>query len=152
MGDRYYGHQLVNTAVTSEKEFYETSGVYAPVFRELDALIRKTAPHLKPELFQSAKLTMMAYGVTPYRYASGRTGKWPLIALAPQKNYAALYICAVTDKGYYADVNKDRLGKVSCGKSCIRFKKAEDLNLKVVEEIISDIATRYDKGEVLFGM
>lgn len=142
----------MNTAVKSEKEFYEVSGTYEPIFRELDALIRTTAPQLKPELFHSPKLTMMAYGVTPYRYASGRTGEWPIIAIAPQKNYAALYICAATEKGYYAEVYKDRLGKVSCGKSCIRFKKVEDLNMSTVEEIVKDIADRYDRGETFFSL
>ena len=34
----------------------------------------------------------------------------------------------------------DRLGKVSCGKSCVRFKKREDLNLKMALELIKKSA------------
>ena len=46
---------------------------------------------------------------------------WPLIALAAQKRHLSLYVCAVVDGGYLAEARADRLGKVSCGKSCIRF-------------------------------
>ena len=46
---------------------------------------------------------------------------WPLIALAAQKRHLSLYVCAVVDGGYLAEERAERLGKVSCGKSCIRF-------------------------------
>ena len=38
-----------------------------------------------------------------------------------QKRHLSLYICAVVDGGYIAEARAERLGKVSCGKSCIRF-------------------------------
>jgi hypothetical protein len=73
--------------------------------------------------------------------------------LAPQKNYAGLYICAINKDGkYYAEANQDRLGKVSCGRSCIRFKKLDDIHLDVVAEIVEEVALRHALGETLFGM
>lgn len=61
---------------------------------------------------------------------------WPIVALASQKNYISLYVCAVKDGQYLAEKYKNELGKVSVGKSCIRFKKLTDLNLKTLEKVI----------------
>jgi len=37
---------------------------------------------------------------------------------------------------YIAERHKNDLGKVSVGKSCIRLKKIEDINLKALERVI----------------
>jgi uncharacterized protein YdhG (YjbR/CyaY superfamily) len=65
-----------------------------------------------------------------------------LCALASQKNYMALYVCE-TDivKAHLA-----QLGKVSCGKGCIRFKRIEDLNLDTVELIFKDVLELRKQG------
>jgi hypothetical protein len=142
----------MKVSASNEEELFQASGVYEPVLRELDKIIRKNAPNLKPEFMDSGSMTMLGYGITPYTYASGKTGEWPLIALAPQKNYASLYICALKEGEYYAEANKDRLGKVSCGRSCIRFKRPEDINLETVAEIVTDVSRRVAAGETLFGI
>jgi hypothetical protein len=46
-----------------------------------------------------------------------------------------LYVCVGKDGQYLPEIYGKRLGRVNCGKSCIRFKKIEDLDLAVVEEI-----------------
>jgi hypothetical protein len=45
-------------------------------------------------------------------------------------------VCALEDWKYVAEKYKSELGKVSVGKSCIRFKKLEDLDLKGLEKVI----------------
>lgn len=142
----------MNIQAKTQQEFFEKCGVYETVMRDLDRLIRRVAPNLKPELFGGMSMSGMGYGMMPYKYASGKTGTWPLIGLAPQKNYASLYICATKDGKYYAETYQDRLGKVSCGRSCIRFKKYGDINMDVVEEKVIDVAKRHAKGETLFGI
>ncbi len=136
----------------NETELLEASGPYKQVLSDLDRLIRRVAPKLKPEFFDSGSMTMLAYGLTPYKYASGREGVWPLIALAPQKNNAALYVCALKDGKYFAEIHQKSLGKVSCGKNCIRFKKAEDLNMAGIEAMIRDVYEEYLTGKKLFGI
>lgn len=37
---------------------------------------------------------MIGYGARPYRYAGGRQGTWPVIALASQKRCISVYACA----------------------------------------------------------
>ncbi|KXK10461.1 MAG: hypothetical protein UZ22_OP11002000765 [Microgenomates bacterium OLB23] len=98
----------------------------------LDQLIRKTVPKLKPTMMYS----MLGYGTFHYKGKSGREGDWCVIGLASQKNYISLYICAVEGKEYVAEKYKDKLPKASIGKSCIRFKKPEDVDLNVIKEIL----------------
>ena len=98
----------------------------------LDKFIQKAAPSLKPNFLYN----MPGYGSFSSKNAKKEMIDWPTIALASQKNYISLYICAVDNGEYIAEKHKDMLGKVSVGKSCIRFKKLEDLNLKTLEKII----------------
>ncbi len=65
-----------------------------------------------------------------------------LCALASQKNYMALYICA----GEIVKAHLAQLGKVSCGKGCIRFKRIGDLNLSAVESILKDVLRLRKQG------
>lgn len=94
--------------------------------------IQKTAPSLKPHFAAN----MLGYGAFTYKDYKKQLIEWPTISLANQKNYISLYICSVENGEYIAEKAKDRLGKVSVGRSCIRFKKLEDLNLDVLKEVI----------------
>lgn len=98
----------------------------------LHKLIQKTAPKLKSHFAYN----MLGYGSFPYRNYKKEMIEWPIIALASQKNYMSLYVCAVENGKYIAERHKRDLGKVSVGKSCIRFKKLDDLNLETVKKVI----------------
>ncbi len=93
--------------------------------------IRKAVPKLKAG----------GYDIGPYCTKSGCTSEWFKVGLASQKNHISLYICACDENdGYLAENNKGRLGKVSMGKSCIRFKKLEQLDLDVAIELVKKAA------------
>lgn len=136
------------------EEYFALAGEREPTLRAVDKLIKQAAPNLKPVLYQNmGGGAALGYGMIPYQSKSMKTpSEWPLIGLANQKHYMAIYVCAVIDGTYVAEKNADRLGKVNVGKSCIRFKRLEDLNQDVIKEIISDVAKRYDEGEKLFGI
>ena len=102
----------------------------------LHKAIRKAAPSLKPHIAYGA----IGYGTYHYRYASGREGDAPVVGLASQKQHIALYLCICDGSGYLPEKNKQRLGKVSVGKSCIRFNRLERLNLKVAMELVRQAA------------
>ncbi len=135
------------------EEYLSKVGERESQLRELDKLIQKNAPHLKqPVLTEGMASTMIGYGMMPYQSKSMKTpGEWPLVILAAQKNYISLYLCAVENNEYIAEKYKKDLGKVSVGKSCIRFKKLEDLNLKIIKKLLKDLDSRYATGEKLFG-
>ena len=98
----------------------------------LHKFIKKTVPKLKPNFLYN----MPGYGSFTYKNHKKEVLNWPIIALASQKNYISLYVCAVDSGEYIAEKYKSELGKVSVGKSCIQFKKLEDINLKTLERVI----------------
>lgn len=98
----------------------------------LHAFIQKVSPSLKPHFAYN----MLGYGSFKCRNYKKEIINWPTVSLANQKNYISLYICAVQNGEYVVEKHKAELGKVSVGKSCIRFKKIEDLNLKALENVI----------------
>lgn len=101
---------------------------------KLFKFIKQTLPKEKPYI----QAGMIGFAPFHYKYASGREGDWAIIGLASQKNYISVYICAAKGKEYLAEKNKERLGKVSVGRSCIRFKKADDVNLDVLRLLIKE--------------
>jgi hypothetical protein len=111
--------------------------------KALDAAIRKTAPRLKP--FVAYKGTILGYGPYHYKYASGLEGDAPVVGLSSRKNYISLYIAGARDGQTIAEAAAKRLGKVSVGKACIRFKKLEDLNLPAALELVREAAVLIDK-------
>jgi hypothetical protein len=102
----------------------------------LHAFIQKAAPKLKSHFAYN----MLGYGSFPYRNYKKQVISWPIVALASQKNYISIYVCAVENGKYIAEKNKTRLGKVSVGRSCIRFKKVEDVNLSTLKEVLHKAA------------
>jgi hypothetical protein len=68
---------------------------------------------------------------------SFKTGKDWYVALANQKNYISLHLLPIYIypelRAKFDAANK----KLKCGKGCVNFKRAEDLPLAVIAEIIS---------------
>lgn len=98
----------------------------------LHKLIQKTAPKMKAHFSHN----MLGYGSFLYKNYKKEEIYWPVIGLANQKNYISVYICALEEGKYIAEKYKKDLGKVNVGKSCIRFKKLEDLDLKGLKKVI----------------
>jgi hypothetical protein len=76
--------------------------------------------------------TIIGFGSFHYKYASGHEGDAPLMGFSPRKAEFSLYVIAPGNE--YKELLK-QLGKFKMGKSCIYFKKLEDLDLKVLEKI-----------------
>jgi hypothetical protein len=141
---------MVNVQAKTREEYFGLAGEREPALRELDDIIQKAAPHLEPLLHGGMSGMWLAYGMQPYQTKSMKAAsEWPVIALANQKNYMSLYVMAVEDGEYIAEKYQDTLGKVSVGKSCIRFKKIEDLNQKVLENLLGKVDADFmEKGSV----
>lgn len=99
--------------------------------QKIHDFIRQTVPDLPPHL-QSG---MLGYGSYHYKYKSGQEGDWPIIAVASQKNYISIYVSAYDGRQYVAEKYKDQLPQANIGKSCIRFKKIEDIDWEVLKNI-----------------
>lgn len=118
---------------TDDKEYIEMlePGRKAQI-EQLDKLIKETVPSLKRHFAYN----MLGYGSFKYKNYKKEMIDWPIVALASQKNYISLYVCALDGGEYIAEKYKEELGKVSVGKSCIRFKKLEDLNVVVLKKVL----------------
>ena len=103
--------------------------------REIVERIHEVVTEAVPELEVRMWKSFIGYGTYHYVYASGREGDWFPIGLTNNKGYVSLYLCAGDEQGYLAESNADRLGRVSVGKSCIRVKRLEDVDLGVVAEL-----------------
>jgi hypothetical protein len=119
--------------------WFDAAGPRAEELRRVDALVMAAAPGVNRQLVPAGSGAMLGYRLMPYRPKSARvTTTWPLIALAAQKRHLSLYVCAVVDGGYIAENRADRLGKVSCGKSCIRFTALDKVNADELSSLVRD--------------
>ena len=66
-----------------------------------------------------------------------------LVAFAAQKNYFSVYVMG---RGQRLTDHRHELGKLNCGKGCIRFKKLEELPLDVLREIVRDNAAENERA------
>jgi hypothetical protein len=98
----------------------------------LHDFIQKAAPTLKPRFATN----MLGYGSFTYLDSKKQPLDWPVVALANQKNYISVYVCALEDGQYAAEKHAPSLGKVSVGRSCIRFKKLDDINLDEFKKVL----------------
>jgi len=87
---------------------------------------------LKP----SIQYGMIGYGSYRYKYATGKEGEAPIVALASQKNYISVYVPGNENGSSVAEQSRALLPKADIGKCCIRFKKLEDVDLAVLASII----------------
>lgn len=111
--------------------------------RAVVAAVRKTIlDHLPDGYVEGMAYGMIGYAIPLSRYPDTYNGQ-PLgyIALAAQKNYYALYL-----NGVYQDPEQlDHLRKafaaagkkLDMGKSCVRFRRLEDLPLNAIGEIVA---------------
>ncbi len=115
------------------KEYFDQ---LSPERKEPMEFMHKFIQEAVPSLKSYFSYNMPGYGSFKYKNYKKETIDWPVISLASQKNYISLYVCAVENGEYVAEKYKDTLGKVSVGKSCIRFKKITDLKLDSLEKVL----------------
>ena len=78
--------------------------------------------------------SIIGFGSYHYKYASGREGDWFLTGFSPRKQSLTLYI--MTGFSQYNEI-LSRLGKHKTSKSCLYINKIEDIELNVLEELIT---------------
>lgn len=98
-------------------------------FRILE--IMKRATKSEPQMWGTS---IVGFGGYRYKYASGRQGEWFLTGFSPRKQNITLYIMSG-----FEDYDKllEDLGKYSTGKSCLYIRKLEDVDPKVLKELVT---------------
>lgn len=85
----------------------------------------------KPKMWGSS---IVGFGTYRYVYASGREGDWPITGFSPRAQALTLYIMSGFD-GEPALMQK--LGKYKTGKSCLYVKRLADVDIGVLEELVT---------------
>jgi hypothetical protein len=119
-------------------ELIDKSGSFKKSFIMLDRLIMEVLPGIDRKLFTGTSITMLGYGFFNYKDYKGVVSPWPAISIAPQKNYLSLYLMGIKDDKYISEMHANKLGKASVGKSCIRFKEFDDLDLNELKIVINE--------------
>jgi hypothetical protein len=83
--------------------------------------------------------SIVGFGRYRLTYASGRSAEWPLAAFSPRKQDLTLYITPEFDQ--YGGLMA-RLGKHRTGKSCLYLKRLADVDLGVLEELVTESVAR----------
>jgi len=105
----------------------------AAVLDEVHRTIAAVAPELLPPVRDGA---MLGYGPFHYRYASGREGDAHLVAVRGGSKHLSVYVTATDGDAYVPEVHASALGKVSVGRSCIRVRRAGELDLGGFGEVV----------------
>ena len=79
--------------------------------------------------------SIIGFGSYHYKYASGREGDWFLTGFSPRKQSLSIYIMSGFKK--YEEI-LGRLGKYKTGKSCLYINKLEDIDMDVLEHLITE--------------
>ena len=113
--------------------------------REVVSRVRKVVLKNLPKGYrESVSWGMISYEIPLEKYPDTYNKK-PLcyVALAAQKNYYALYLMGAYAKPGQAEALAAAFAKagkkLDMGKSCLRFKKVEDLPLDAIGKIIAGV-------------
>jgi len=92
--------------------------------------LMKSVTKEDPKMWGSS---IIGFGRLHYKYASGREGDWFKAGFSPRKDSFTLYLCG----GFapHADLMQ-KLGKHKTGGSCLYIKKLEDVDEKVLKQLI----------------
>ncbi|WP_394727510.1 DUF1801 domain-containing protein [Altererythrobacter sp. GH1-8] len=104
--------------------------------KNIDALFRKITGE-KPQMWGPS---IIGYGQYRTTYASGRDVHWMRAGFSPRKARHSLYLMG----GYCDDIAAKRrdellakLGKYTTGKSCLYINKLADVDMGVLEQMIT---------------
>jgi hypothetical protein len=92
--------------------------------------IMKLVTKEEPKMWGSS---IIGFGNVHYKYDSGREGDWFLTGFSPRNQNLTLYVIG-SFKPHVDLLNK--LGKHKTGVGCLYIKKLQDVDIKVLKELI----------------
>jgi len=132
-------------AVDADDYISQIPGERQATMKKLRAVIRKNLPRGFKE---GVGYGMMGWSVPHSRYPAGYHCKpedpLPFMGIASQKNFIAVYhmgIYAIPSlhKWFVTEHSKASPKKLDMGKSCLRYKKPEDIPYDLIGELASKI-------------
>lgn len=84
----------------------------------------------KPKMWGTS---IVGFGSYHYKYDSGREGDGPMTGFSPRKTALSVYIMGGFPRH---DALVEKLGKCKTGKSCLYINKLDDVDEKVLRQLI----------------
>jgi hypothetical protein len=116
----------------------------------INAVRKVILKHLPKGYEEGLQYGMIGYAVPlklyPPGYRCGKDVPLPYAALASQKNFMSVYLCNIygdkKTEQWFRKEYKATGKKLDMGKSCVRFKKLEDLPLELIGKAIARTAVK----------
>lgn len=132
---------MISTAATPEEYFESLPADRQEVMNRLYKTISGNLPYGFTQGMSYGMLTwVVPHSIYPNGYHCDPKQALPFISLASQKNFIALYHMGIyADKALYdwfvAEYPKHSKTKLDMGKSCIRFKKPENIPFDLLAQL-----------------
>jgi len=147
---------MISTAATPEEYFESLPADRQEVMNRLYSAITSNLPQGFEQGMSYGMLTwVVPHSIYPNGYHCDPKQALPFLSLASQKNFIALYHMGIyADKALYdwfvAEYTNHSKTKLDMGKSCIRFKKPENIPFDLLAELFqkmtpADWVMRYEK-------
>ncbi len=95
----------------------------------------KTISGIEPKMWGDS---IIGFGTTKYRYASGEEGEWFQVGFSPRKQNLSFYLWGLYTHQESEEYKQlmSRLGKHKLGKSCLYINKLADVDQDILQELI----------------
>ena len=128
------------------------------IFEKLMDVIRTNIPEgFSEELGYGMPAWVVPHSLYPKGYHCSTELPLPFVSIASQKNFIALYHMGIYNtpellQWFVREYPKHCLRKLDMGKSCIRFKKIDDIPFELIGELMKKMTTKdwIEKYESIF--
>lgn len=137
---------MVSKATTVEQYLNELPDDRKPVITALHKAFKKNLPKGFKDVMSYGMIGFVVpHTLYPKGYHCTPNLPLPFINIASQKNHIAIYHMGLYSSGdlinwFTEQWPKHSAKKLDMGKSCIRFKKAEDVPIKLFEELATKVS------------
>lgn len=98
--------------------------------------IMKKQTGFEPKMWGSG---IIGFGSYHYKYESGHEGDAPMVGFSPRKSEFSLYIPNFEGK----EKLLEKFGKHKTAKACVYIKKLADVDVKVLEKLVTSSVKHY---------
>lgn len=139
---------MQSKAKTIEQYFSELPEDRKEIMTELRKVILKNLPKgFQEEMNYGMVGYVVPHSIYPAGYHCDPKQPLPFLCIASQKNHVAIYHMGIYAnpkllKWFTDEYPKHSNKKLDMGKSCIKFKKAQDVPLKLIGELISKMSVK----------
>ncbi len=89
--------------------------------------------------------SIIGFGKYHYKYDSGREGEWFVAGFSPRKQNLTLYLMSGAKR---EEELLKKLGKHKTGKGCLYLNKLEDIDLKVLKQLVKKSVSHLSKYRI----